>query len=775
VALELVNTSPGKDTRILKPGGPYHFGLATDSIPVALGTARVYLGSSDLRNHGELPEADARISQFGIVGLYATERRQPVGPPIAISMSGNDLVMSRASGDQGDAGIYEVTVPVAREASVMAYAKVRRATWTPANPDWCSATNMVAPYFGIRYGQYNAGAFVFLRDNGTGEAVVTGPLQALSAPRQIQEELPFAWKALTSGQTIEFWIYINHDGFEDHLPPHLPVAEVWAAVQGTAPQMLYRFTLTAGGQFRYGNFDDSVTLFFGNAGQAGDAVTFVDWAVYRDYRLALEAGHQRSGHTVEIKPDLPVVFNVETAGVAPTDVRTGRWFHSTDTYSLPPVSSSIYQPGRRSAPVMVTLSKPAEIGHMVYERDDVYITDAGEGFMLEMFAQAQSVQRDGPSTGVGMEVDDGIVIRRLMFLDDGTDLRVGISRLNGSYAIPSLVVAHTSLKLYRLTYDRSLNLVYFDIDGARVMTYDPTADAESALPLSVARGRVRVGHITDAVTEAIFGLARLCWVNRYLAWESATPSPIQIGPGPAPAFVWEDGTSSTYTQGGFLPPGNVNGGVIVITKSVRNEIGSKGLFFTPYNFAEERGAFLEFRMDLKTYTNGAGTVMAKRADTGVSVTLHYSTTKLQLGFMDAGLNGRFVCILGKDVAVQDFLDQTDAGKARSVRVDWLETHTYRLHVTPTKIDLWIDSSVGAPALSIASVYGLNLPDDERVTPGLSFGHSSQISSSISEWFFVRFGGSTGYDVGIEQTDPDPSADKFDGRLSYQLSFGDGGN
>jgi hypothetical protein len=100
-------------------------------------------------------------------------------------------------------------------------------------------------------------------------------------------------------------------------------------------------------------------------------------------------------------------------------------------------------------------------------------------------------------------------------------------------------------------------------------------------------------------------------------------------------------------------------------------------------------------------------------------------------------------------------------------------HTYRLHISPTRIDLWTDSVVGIPALTIASAYGTNLPEDERNTPGITFGHSEQAPSSISEWFFVRFGASSGYDVGIEQTDPDPSADKFDGRLAYQLFFGDG--
>lgn len=765
MALELVNTSPGKDQRLLRPGGLYHFGLGSDAAPVILGTLRLSVGSSDLRHHSVLPEEDQRVAQFGTVGLYSTERRQPIGVPIDVSMSGDDLAMARATSDQADAGIYEVTVPVSREASVLAYAKIRLSSWTPANVDWCSKTGMVAPYFGIRYGQYASGAFVFLRDAGAGEAIIAGPLQALNAPRQVEHAAAFGWKTLPVGQTVEFWIYVNHSGFGDFVPPSLPTVEVWGALQGSSPALLHRFTLTAGGQFRYGTPEDSVTLFFGNAGQGGDLVTFADWAVYRDYRLAVAAGQPRSGHIVKVAPDLPVAYRVGDTKDAPTEMRSNRWFKSTDPYSLPHVPALTYQPGRRAVPAMATLSKAASIGHMSYERDDTRVAARLEGFMLEMVAQAQTERRDGDSTGVGMEVDDGSVLHRLLFIDDGDFTTVGLAKSGAStskasYAMPPSSIDHSSLKLYRMTFDRALGKLDVAVDGVRVLSY-ATAAPGNALPPSSGRGRVRIGHIADHVTQAIFGLSQVYWMNRYLSWDASELPRLS---GLEPVFVWEDGATSTY---------GLEGSLLEVRKQVRNEIGSKGLFFTDYDFTDDSGAFVEFKMAVRTYTNGAGTPIARGADTGVSLTLHFGTTKLQVAFMDAGLNGRFVCILGAATTKQDFVEQTAAGRARSVRSDWMEMRTYRLHVTPTKIELWTDSVVGEPSLTIASVVGLGLPEDTRETPGLSFGHSEEAPSSVSEWLFVHFGTSSGYDVGVEQIDADPPADKFDGRATYQISFGDG--
>jgi hypothetical protein len=776
--LHLVNTSPGSETRLLNPGGPYHFTVTSDNDSrIALGTASVAVGSSNLRFHPDngLPESDSLLVGKATAGRYSLERIQPEGALVPASVVGQVLTLTRSDAAANPKGIYEITAPLARDASMMAHVRFRIGAWTPFSPDWLwkagnpnpvPVTGVVAPYFGFRYGQYNAGGFLFLRDNGaTGSVILAGPLQALQTPRHVQTEVAFPWHSAAIGDVIDLWLFMSHEGFEDYQTPHVPTVEAWGAIEGSTPIVLGRFPLMAGQQFTYTEGTTAeATLFFGNAGVVGDAVAFEEWAVYPDFRQALELGQKRAAHEVTLQSDLPLLYKASSGLAGPTEQKSGRWFYSSDPQTLPPAESKEYQPGRKSAPIKAVLTKPRITGHMVYERFAPYLTRKLEGFMLEASMEAVATLHSSDSTGVGIEVGDGTYRYRILMMKRGLTTVLALAKQFGVDTLNSDFydlgeVDYASLKLIRFTYDRLRSKMIFEVDG--VLLYEMTAPGDLLLVDVDGRspGRVRVGHIQDVLTEATCGVGLLSLVHQYKAFEALDGElPTHF---PYLAATWEPGTGISSAVPG-----------LTITKSDVSTVGTKATFLLTHEFDDHLGAFLEFRASVTTYADSHGTLFVHGDTTGAGIDIAFGGPALSLRFMDAGLGGRIVAVLGGDATLDDFLTQTEVGKLRSFSSDWGVPATYRVHYVPfQKIEIWVDSVVGVPVLTIPWVDGFGLPESNDLTTGIRFGHFDEETRSTTSWEFVRYGASQGYDVGVLQTVPDTTAG-FDGKATYLLTCGD---
>jgi hypothetical protein len=765
VALNLVNTVPGKSTESISPGGPFHLGFRG---PVLLSTVNVALGVTDLRHHQELPEDDAKLPE---VAFRSVERLQPESGSISVGLSQGNLVLSRSSSSQFQKSTYEVRVPIDMNASILGYAKVRRGNWAlKDSPDWCPLTGMVGLYFGLRHGQYNTGCYTFLRQKPVSgqQVIISGPLQAFQQARPNQHGVDLDWASVPVGEDIEFWIFINNDGYELPFdPPHVPSYDVWVSSPTLGMVHVDRGHLMHMGQDPKKAQETYATLFFGNAGQAGDVFEFIDWGIFQSFSVAIENGSPRAGHEITVRASSPVTYRAED-GRQPDALRAGRWFYPSDAGVLPRKVAFGFQPGRKSFPQSVILSKDVKLGHSAFERDEPQLNERQTGFMVEGFISATPKGYDGDAFGAGLEVDDGAYSFRILMLNtvDGRALGVPYAGLPPSHAVNYALIEgvdFTSFKLIRMTYDRPRGRLLVDVEGVRSL--DLLVPQDIALPTSnvAGKGRVRFGHLIDVNSGGDFAASFVNFMSEYLAYEAADGVLPPAAAVPFTQYVVGAGTFSLVD------------GAVLIEKPEYAAPLTYAMYRRNHPVDAWRGAFLEFTSKVSFYTDQFGTSLPKNTFTGVAVTLHMGSQRLQLGFYDAGAHGRLIGILSKDGTHEDIINQTDLGRRFSFRTDWLDEHTYRVHYKPyDRIEIWVDTVVGPPALIIPWESEDMLAADTGVPTGVSFGHVSENQSSRSQWKSVRYGITTGFDVGVQKVyEGEPSDAQFGGKAMFIAQVGDG--
>lgn len=777
--LRLVNTAPGKDSSATKPGGPYHFGVRNTGGNVPLGTVEAYVGTTDLRLHGSLPEADPLLTKANLlVSLRSVERIEPEGSAISVSTSQGRLLLTREESSPFARCIYELRVAIDTNASLLGYLRFRRKAWSYFQPDWCDLPGMAGIYFGLSHGQYNTAAYTFLQDGN--HLVLAGVMESFGNPRYLQEVLSFPWQDAEADEPIELFISSSNDGFPGTSPPNVSTIDVWASTPSFGPVRLARYPTTAFGQ-RPGQYQEQyATLFIGNAGHEGDVLEIEDWGLFTDFRPAVLSGDPITNNSVVIRPDNPVTYRATSDARAPHALTAQRWFFSTDPGSLTPSVKYGFQPGRRSTPLSVVLTKPNAAGHCAYERDEPGLKDSAEGFLLEAFMAGQNITLDHITSGIGMEVDDGKYVYRLVMIENILDATYGLAvtgnpaTLEGYLPLPA--VDFTSLKLVKMILDRTRSKLRLYIDGSHIATYTVGTDFLPRYASSGSQGRVRLGHLLDLDTRGDFILSLVNFQGRYLAYEAEeNQAPTDANP----AFTADISGSGTSVMGTDEKEGNV----LVVSKPDNAAVFSKTTYFSSYDFSEFKGAFVEMRVRVPFYTDLYGTPLAKNVFTGVGVRLHMGTSFLQLGFYDAGIHGRMFGIDFDYDYDNDFdgeaaiLQQTGTGKLRSVQIDWTEWQTYRIHYRAyDSIQVWVGSIVSDPTIVIPwTQRGFRLNSQSVPKFGIEFGHLSADEASLSHWSFLRWGTSSGYDISVEQLFPNGPKDyQFDGKSLYQVSFGDGG-
>ena len=244
----------------------------------------------------------------------------------------------------------------------------------------------------------------------------------------------------------------------------------------------------------------TVTLFFGNGGDQNDFVDIGDYAVYRNYQLAVESSVARPGHRLAQRPDLPYTFfSIDKA--LPTDPAIARWRKVGS-----PSVSFWYQPGRKSAPLYTEISQPAT-GHGFIQRSEPRLAQRLEGFSVEAWMAGAAEQLSTIDVGTGLRVYDGQRVYQVSALETALVKTYGLLKdltyegdpkgywLKTDSSGAVVGADYTGLRLIRLTVDRVRGKVLLFVEDPNSPFLEvPLA---SAFPPSTAPPTVDAGVISD--------------------------------------------------------------------------------------------------------------------------------------------------------------------------------------------------------------------------------------------------------------------------------------
>lgn len=803
MAPRLVNTAPGESAVAVKPGQVVHLGLKSETLKVPLSTFQVEMGLTNVAHHDVLPENDTALKDLGAeVVLETSERRRPIDGNTPITVPSGVLTFTKNNTLDGELGIYEVKFPIEEGASVLAHFKFKTKTaWTAFSADWCTLSNMTGMYFGLEHGTFNTAAYAFLRANsGNGSLVLGGPLQAYSTTRPGQVEVVpgtphaatpgFAWRALANNSEVEVFIYFNSTGYDispaTGIAINVPVVEVWTktpaqdspVVQayipvgalGTFPSSLVNpaFTNSRPGVSK------TATIFFGNIARTGgsDVLELTDWALYPDYRIAVEDGQVRPDHGLVVRPDGPVEYKANL-NLTPTESLIGRWFPETGGGWAPPAPVMYFSPGRRNEALFTSLPKTSITALSAIHREEPRMEALVDGIMVEAFIAGELTANAGVGTGMGFSVEDGDKNYQVLMVETPTRRFFALAKDTNTsdiagYHVPSTDADFRSLKLVRLVIDRHRpaglggGKAELLVNNELVLQKDLSADTFPGASSII--GRVRVGHLSLITATGKVNLASIKYLNRYLAWEAVDAiEPDAVGISAPVRFT---ATTSTGSQA-------IINGALEIEKTAVG--GSNQYIFTKaQTFGEVDGMMVDFKMQVDSYEDFGGVPFAPNSQTGVTLTVFLGNKKVEVGFYACGPHGRQVAILPSTGDVADIINQTPAGRAVSTSFDWTQMTEYRLIVRGhDRIELIIGSPTNPASIILPwrnDTEGFDLPAAVS-TPRLEFGHSDFVTASLSRWQYVRWGLSDGFETAVQQNYPNGyPAYLFGGRVLIKSEF-----
>lgn len=786
MALRLVNTSPGESVSAVKPGQFACMDLRSETLKVPLASTLIAMGLTNVRHHSILPENDTQLTGVDAkVVVETSERRRPIDGDTTRSIIGSNLSIVKNDMDDGDLGIYEITMPIKPNASCMAYFRFRtRTAWALSNVDWMTLSNMTGMYFGLEHGTYNTALYAFLRDNtGNGSLVLGGPLQSFNTVRPGQVEVVagvphattpgFQWKAAPNNSVVEIYIFFNSAGYQTAptggVPTNVPLVEVWTKLPSdTAPVVQAYIPVGTLGTFpsslvtpaftnsRPGT-SETATVFFGNIARTGgsDELQLDDWAFFPDFRLGVFEGTERPNHNLVAEPDAPIEFKARN-NKTPLELVPGPWF--PDAGGVPPAPTLVYQPGRRSQADHVLMPKTVA-GLSAIHRTEPRFEQLQDGIMVEAFLSGEVISPVGDGTGMGFCVEDGSKLYQVMMVGNPQrkyyalvkDL-LNLSNAALGYHVPATDQDFTSRKLVRLVVDRRRpagiggGKAQLYVDEVLTLTTDLSADTFPASPSPT--GLIRIGHLGLIAATSRLRFSHLNYLPRYLAWEGVD------------ALL----PDSAGMDAGVVFTSDKDGGGAQAMVSGQVEIEKSGLGGTTRNtyvrnqaFGEVDGMQVDFKVQVDSYADSGGAPFAPKSPTGVTLTVFLGNKKVEVGFYDCGPYGRVVGILPASGDVNDIINQTEEGRAVSAPVDWTQLTQYRLIVKGhNRIELIIGPITNPPAITIPwqdDTNGFELPASVS-TPRLVFGHSYNNTTSKSKWSYVRWGLSNGFNIGVQQEYPD---------------------
>jgi hypothetical protein len=774
VGLRLVNTAPGDISDPIKPGQPVHLGLKSESLSVVVGDIQADVAMSGIAYSEALPEADGDLATRVLgVALESPERIQPYNGEATRSIVSSRLSITKTSNSQFEKGIYEIQFSVEERASVLAHFKFRKKTWTLGTYDWANDVSQVAGlFFGLENGIYNTAIYAFLRGNGAGAVLYGGPQQEVAGEREGQDEAAWSWTGLSTNAVLNLYLVFNALGYSSApaigVPTDVPLVEIWGQLPSdTSPVVLAYIPIGSLGQFpaeselvsnKRAGPSNTGTIYFGVAGATGDELELEDWSVYPDFRFAVRDGNGTALNALKILPDAPVRFHSKD-NVVPTELSVGKWQKSGTAEA-----AMKFAPGVLTKPMFFQVVNDEE-GATVFFKDEPRIeqeqVDSLDGFMVEAFCYGEETTRDGDSPNIGFGIKDGAKDYQLCFLQSEEQRTVGVystgdDTLVASYHLPATDVDWTSPKLYQLVVDRRRGELLLYVEGVEVLS----VLLSETFPTDTGDARVYFGHPRAHTTKSKLNLTFLNYLPRFRAWEGEDGDLPSAAPAAQQFTLDSSGTGSSAMSSGVLSIGKTS-----------LAAGSKRFYKKSLEVSEFTGFQVDFSARVKEYANSDGTPYAPNSGTGVGLTVRLGTKRVDLRFYDCGFHGKKVGIVPGSGSESDILSQSALGKRFSATFDWSVMESYRLIVKGyDAIELWANTIVTSPLITIPWDGAFDVPLDSDPI-GLVFGHFDADKTSISEWSYVRWGLSNGYEMSILPAYPEGfSRALFGGRLFLRTMF-----
>lgn len=761
MAISAVNLVPGSSSEAVSPTDPVAVGLRSTTSSVDTGSILVHMGFSGVIHGSAVPELDTALaSKTESIALETVENRLTASVGISRAVVTGSLVLTKTSNSPSDQCVYAIRAKVAQAASALAYVKFRtNSAWQTQSPDWLNQTSVVCPYIGLEHGQHNTACYAFLRKTGlsTGEVVVGGPLSSLSTARPGETSLASTdWAALPDNSVVEMWIYFNQGGYLPPYPnPYVPVVEVWVKFPSDAGPVVKHSTIvgdlgTFSSDTNYANSrpgpDDFVTLYIGNAGKTGDVLQIDDWALFPDFRKAVEEGIPTTDHAFRMVPDLNNPY-LASSGKLPSETVPCRWVPVTEWGT---VEEAMAAPGWSGVPTQAVLTKSID-GQSGLEREEPRIGQRVDGFVVEAFMSADETRQPTDQVfGAGFGVDDGAKLYQVVAAT-GPIRTLGVTKTltspgtASSTHLSSTEVDWRSRKLVRMSVDRYRTKVTVEVDDEEVLEA-PWGDFPSSIRGS---GRVYFGHLLNVEERGELRLAQLRYFQRYKAWEAAdgTLPPVS----PLTFSLTESG------GGGVDAPINVAAKEMLIRKTDVGIVGSKRFYTRSESVSAQDGLYVDVSTRVVSFNGADGSLMTPYTWSGAGLKVNLGSQSITLGFFECGAYGRKIGVIPGSGTVDDILRQTALGRKFSSTSNWLAKQRYRIFFNPGRsIDVFTGSTVNPPAFSIpwqGATSGFDIPAD-AASPSISFGHFSESTASVTAWGHVRFGQGNGQDLEITQKFPD---------------------
>jgi hypothetical protein len=773
VSLRLVNTLPGDISDPVVPGKPVHLGLKSETLSVDLGLLKVDVATSGLVHAGLLPGSDpGLLKRASWVALETSEHRLPYsGTDVSLATPGGHLTLTKNSNSNFERGVYEVSFPIETRSSVLGFFRILKKSWTLFTPDWFNLSSMAGVYLGLEVGTFNTAAFLGLRGVGAGSIVVGGPLASLNSARPGQVEFPFAWTGLADDSVIDLYVLFNTDGYKlppaSGVPTGVPVVEIWGKLPSdAAPVVLGYIAVSLLGQFpdemsHFSNYRKGVstssTLYFGNIGKTGDVVDLADWGAFSDYRIAVREGQASPLTKMTVLPDAPVRYD-SASGLSPVEIVPGRWQVEGGM-----VAELKYAPGLLSFPTHLESSNTPGSPKVFFKNEPRLAAESasGDGFMIEAMVSGESIDIEGDCPNLSFGAEDETSRFQLSLLETATRKTVGVHNggpvaLLSSFYTPNTPINWALPQKLRLAVDRRRQAVMVMVNEEVLFQQD----LASTFPTS-ANSRVFFGHPNSVVGTSKLKLVSLNYLPRYKAWEwidGETPDSEDID-SEISFFLDRSDAGTSVMQDGWLR-----------LEKLGTDPDSRRFYSKDEQFGEDRGMQVDFQVGA-VFTANVGTTT--RMNSGVGLTVRLGTKSVNVRFFNCGVYGNVVGIVPGSGSEQDIIDQTPLGRKFSKALEWAESTKYRLVVKGYEaIELWA-SGHKAPIITIPwqdEVSGFDLPVDVS-TPGLSFGHFSESTTSVSLWSYIRWGMSNGYEVSLSPEYPEgPKSTLFGGKALVMSEF-----
>jgi hypothetical protein len=757
----LVNTSPGDDSSLVNPSKPIYMGVKSQLFSVVLGSLNVRSGYSSVDFNGVLPISDPILTNLGsTISFDPAELYKVAAGSATATMESGYIKFVSTSTNQADKGVYSVSYPCTSTNSIMGYIKFKKASWSTSAADWAgNSLATVAPvYFSLEYGPSRTSYTVFLTTNGgAGELKVAGPAPYYSNAATRSGLVTYTtlnWNALLADQSIELWIMFNIATSN---------VELWGRLEGqVAPTNLGNVAISSLGTFPlehshtgYQNFRNDVsnqcTMYFGlGGGLNAQTLKVTDWALFPDFRHSILDGTPTSNATVKILPDCPVEYRA-ASNLIPNKVDPGRWLSG----ATPANATLFYQPGRRLNAYYSSFTRASGSDEIVFKKEEPKIAELADGVMMEGYISGTIVSRSGNDTNVGFGLEDGAKSYYLHLLNDSSDnptygiLSNAVDPNSfGSYYTPTANYDYERPHLVRMVVDRYRSKLLMFVDD--VVTPVKTINLPGAMPVSpTAKAYIKFGHFSGTATNNSLNVLFFNYMPVYKAWEGIDGLIPSNGALNSAVKFTQNSTgagnsSSTYATG------------TTIVKAPFNTANSKLTYSKTEPLGADSGVQVDFRANVSSYKDINGSVFGLRTHTGVGLIVYLGLRKVAVKFYNCGIHGKKIAIVPGSGTESDILDQTTLGRAFSADIDWTDMTNYRLVIKARdSIKLWVGSILNNPVITIPwlnDAAGFDLPAD-GTTPSVEFGHFDYDSSSVSNWEFVRWGISNGYEVSVTHQYP----------------------